>query len=128
MRRHIDLLGLLYVVGGVLSVVAAASLLALSLGAFSIGRSAEGESAAFAAGVTGVAFASVALLMAAWGGANALVGRALRRFSPGARLACFALAVLNLFLLPFGTALSVYTVWVLLHPESRRLLSSGTRS
>lgn len=128
MKRHIDLLGLLYVVGGALSVVAAASLFALALGAFSINRAAEAGDAAFAAGVTAVAFGGVALLLAAWGGANAWAGRALRRFSPWARLACFALAVLNLFLLPFGTALAVYTLWVLLHPESRRLLSHGPPS
>lgn len=122
MKRHIDLLGLLYIVGGALSVVAAASLMALALGAFSISAHAADQQA-FAAKVTGLSFAVVALTLAAWGGANAVAGRALRRGSAGARLACFALAVLNLFLLPFGTALSVYTLWVLLHPESKRLLS-----
>lgn len=123
MKRHIDLLGLLHVVGGALSVVAAASLLVLGLGAFSIAANAADEQAVFAARLTGVAFALVAVLLAAWGAANALAGRALRRGSSWARLACFALAVFNLFLLPFGTALSVYTLWVLLHPESRRLLA-----
>lgn len=127
MKRHIDLLGLLYVVGGALSVVAAASLLALSLGAFSIGAAGEGDEG-FAAGVTGIAFAAVALTLGAWGAANAFAGRALRRHSPWARLACLALATLNLFLLPFGTALSVYTVWVLLQPEARRLLAHDPRS
>lgn len=123
MKRHIDLLGLLYIVGGALSVVAAASLFALALGAFSISGQEGDQQAAFAAHLTGLTFAVVALTLGAWGGANAAAGRALRRGSPGARIACFALAVLNLFLLPFGTALSVYTLWVLLHPESKRLLS-----
>jgi len=31
------------------------------------------------------------------------------------------LAVFNLFVLPFGTALAVYTFWVLLHNETRAL-------
>jgi hypothetical protein len=32
-----------------------------------------------------------------------------------------ALAVLNLFFLPFGTALAVYSFWVLLADPTRRL-------
>ena len=128
MRRHVDLLGLLHVIGGALSVVAAASLAVLALGALSIRWGATGENAALAAGVSAVAFAMVAATLGAWGGANVLAGRALRRSSPQARHACLALAVLNLFLLPFGTALSVYTFWVLLHQESRRLFAAGGRT
>ena len=33
------------------------------------------------------------------------------------------LAVINLFVLPFGTALAIYTFWVLLHNEARALSS-----
>ena len=122
MQRHIDLLGLLYMVGGFLSVLVAASLLVLGLGTFSIAWTAPGDNTALAAGVTATAFSLVALAVAAWGGANVLAGRALRRHSPRGRLACIALAVVNIFLLPFGTALSVYALWVLLHHQSRRLL------
>lgn len=126
MKRHIQLLGLLYIVGGALSLVAAASLLVLAIGAFSLVVPDGEEQAAFAARLTGVTLAVVALTLGAWGGANAWVGRALRRGSAWARLACLGLAVFNLFLLPFGTALSVYTLWVLLHAESRRLLSPAS--
>jgi hypothetical protein len=31
------------------------------------------------------------------------------------------LAVPNLFVLPFGTALGIYAFWVLLHDEARRM-------
>jgi len=31
------------------------------------------------------------------------------------------LSVVNLFVLPFGTALAIYTFWVLLHDEVRAL-------
>jgi hypothetical protein len=122
MKRHVLLLGLLYMVGGALSVVAAVSLLVLGLGALSIRAHESMAASEFAAGVTAAAFFAIGLLLALWGGANVAAGRALRALSPRGRLACLALAVLNLFLLPFGTALSVYAVWVLLHPVSRRLL------
>ena len=50
-----------------------------------------------------------------------LTGFAMRRRRYWARLAGLALAVLNLFFLPFGTALAIYAFWVLLSDQSRRL-------
>ena len=40
---------------------------------------------------------------------------------PGGRVLMLALAVVNLLVLPFGTALGVYALWVLLNNEGRRL-------
>ena len=72
-----------------------------------------------AAGVTAGAFAVFAVALLAGGGANAWAGRALRRNQPRGRLAVLWLGVLNLFVLPFGTALGIYAFWVLLHNETR---------
>jgi hypothetical protein len=36
------------------------------------------------------------------------------------------LAVVNLFVLPVGTALGIYTFWVLLHNDARALFEHGT--
>ncbi len=47
-------------------------------------------------------------------------GRALRRYRPWARLAALGLAVINVVLFPFGTALGAYACWVLLTDEGRR--------
>ena len=49
-------------------------------------------------------------------------GRALRRRQPAGRSAILWLSVPNLFVLPFGTALGVYALWVLLHHEARTLV------
>ena len=38
-----------------------------------------------------------------------------------ARLTALAVAVLDLFLVPFGTVLSLYALWVLMHPDVRPL-------
>lgn len=121
MQRHINLLGLLYVLGGALSALVAASLLLLGLGAFTMAWMPSGENAGLAPALAGTVFTVVALLLGGWGGANWLAGRALRRGAPKARLACLALSILNLFLLPFGTALSIYAIWVLMHHDSRRI-------
>ena len=49
-----------------------------------------------------------------------MTGWAIRRRSRRGRLAALALAIPNLVLVPFGTALGVYTFWVLLNNDARR--------
>jgi len=59
----------------------------------------------------GLLIAAVVTIMAGWG----LLQRA-----PWARLLALVLAFIALFNIPFGTALGVYTLWVLLPAESAR--------
>ena len=101
-----------------MALLLAASLVLLAVGAGAIARtSPDPLTAAFTALL--FVFFAAALGVAGW--ANAWTGRALRGHrSPGRTLA-LALAVLNLFVLPFGTALGIYSLWVLLHNESRAL-------
>lgn len=116
MTKHIELVGLLYLLAGAITVLVAATVFILGLGALSI---ASGE-ARVAAGVTAATFIIVALLLVLWAAVNAWLGRELRRGTrPLTRTIAFVVAVLHLFVLPFGTALGVYTMWVLLHPETR---------
>jgi hypothetical protein len=49
-----------------------------------------------------------------------IVGRSLGRRQNAGRVAALALAVLNLIVVPFGTALGIYTFWVLLNDDARR--------
>jgi hypothetical protein len=125
LQKHVDVVGVLHLVAGVLSLLVALTMLLLALGALSIFLGAEAETANVAAGVTAAAFLVGGVLMAVWAAANAGVGRALRRGRPWGRTAALALAVLNLFIVPFGTALSIYTLWALLHEETRRLFEQG---
>jgi hypothetical protein len=91
----------------------------LALGAIAVGMTSEGRE--IPAGVTAVAFGVCAAALLAAGAANAWAGSAIhRRHAPG-RLAALALAVPNLFVLPFGTALGIYAMWVLLHDEARKM-------
>lgn len=123
MTRHVDLLSVLYRLWGVLALVAGLAILVLALGALAVitseGRAALGPDVA--AGLTVAAFFVFAVLALLWGGAHVLTGMALRRHRSWARLVGLGLAVLNLFFLPFGTALAVYTFWILLSNETRRL-------
>ena len=89
----------------------------LAAGAAAIGWTTQGDEVA--AAITAVAFLLCAVLLLAAGAANAWAGNALKRRAPNGRLVTLALAVPNLFVLPFGTALGIYAFWVLLHNETR---------
>jgi hypothetical protein len=72
-----------------------------------------------AAGITAASLAVVALAALLWALAHHAAGRGLRARRPWARNLALVLAAFNLLLLPLGTALGLYTLWVLLHEEVR---------
>lgn len=119
MTAHLRLLSILQLTWGAIGLLLGVSTLLLALGAVAILVSAAGDR--FAAGVTAAAFGVFAAALIAGGAANAWAGGALRRREPNGRIAVLALGVLNLFILPFGTALAIYGYWVLLHNESRMM-------
>ena len=117
MPSHLRLLGVLQRLWGAIGVLLGISTLILAIGAAAIGWTTDGDEVA--AGITAVAFAICAVLLLAAGFANGWAGKALKRHQPIGRLATLVLAVPNLFVLPFGTALGIYAFWVLLHNETR---------
>jgi hypothetical protein len=123
LTAHLHLLWVLQLVWGGIGILLGVSTLMLAAGAAAIGWTTRGDE--LAAGITAVAFIVCATLLLAAGGANAWAGTAMKRRQPNGRLATLALAVLNLFILPFGTALGVYAFWVLLHNETRAMFEPG---
>jgi hypothetical protein len=119
MPSHLRLLGILQLTWGAIGLLLGASMLLLAIGAVAIGLMATGDPVA--SGVTALTFSVFAGALILFGAANAWAGRALRRAQPAGRSAVLALSVPNLFVLPFGTALGVYALWVLLHNEARAL-------
>ena len=117
MRSHLRLLGVLQLTWGAIGLLLGAALLLLAVGALAIGILDEGDRVG--AGVTAFTFGIFAAALLAGGAANAWAGRALRRHEAAGRSAVLWLSVVNLFLLPFGTALGIYAWWVLLHAEAR---------
>jgi len=122
-RSHVSLLGLLQLTWGGMGLLLGASLMLLAAGAIAIARQPEADP--FTAGATAFVFAVFAMAVATGGWANVWAGRALRRHRPQGRTGALVLALVNLFVLPFGTALAIYTFWVLLHNEVRALFESA---
>jgi len=133
MRHHINVLGLLHMVWGVFAALAGVSLAILAAGTRAAVSAAAGTGANVATDTLGSS-AAVWLLgvtgafLFLCGVALATTGRRLRATQPGARLAALMLALPNLLILPFGTALGVYTYWVLLNNDARDAFGRPQRS
>lgn len=121
MERHIRLLGILASLWGALAMLVGVSMLLLSAGALAILLGPEGEAVGFAAGFTAATFASIGVFTLVWGVAHVVAASMLGRRQPGGRVLMLGLAIVNLLVLPFGTALGAYALWVLLTNEGRRL-------
>ena len=126
MKRHVDLLSTLYLVWGAIFVLVALAGCALALGAAAIAESSGPVrfSSEMAARLTAATIAIIAIIALVWGALHLYIGRTLRRHRPSARLISLALALGNLILFPFGTALGGYACWVLLKDEGRSLFEN----
>ena len=121
MERHVTLLAILCSLWGALSMLVGMALLLLAVGAIAILFSPEGRSVTFAAGLTATAFAVMGAVALIWGAAHVGASVLLRQRQPAGRFLTLGLALVNLLVLPFGTALGAYALWILLANDGRRL-------
>lgn len=125
MTRHVGLLGSLYLIWGALSVVVSLAMLALGFAALAIaGSAASGEPGTLiATGFVAGLFLTLSVLAMLWGAIHLWDALALQRGREWARVIGIVLAILNLLLLPLGTALGAYGLWVLTRRDARVLFS-----
>lgn len=121
MERHVTILAILTNLWGLLAMLIGVSLLFLSGGALASFTAAQTETVGIAAGVLAGAFALIGAFALVWGATHVWSAMLLRRRHPWGRALGLALAVVNLVLIPFGTAFGIYALWVLLTNEGRRL-------
>jgi hypothetical protein len=126
MHLHVNVLGWLHFIWGVLGALVGASLLILALGTNTALRELGSFGAAEHAAVW--LFVICGLTLVAAGGVMMLVARALARRRAAGRVAALVLAVPNLVIVPFGTALGIYAFWVLLNDDARREFGRPPRS
>jgi len=120
-ERHVKILAILSSLWGALAMLVGLCMLVLSGGALAFLTTPQGEPVGFAAGLTAGVFAIIGVFALLWGGAHVWSAVLLRRREPLGRILGLALALVNLLVLPFGTALGIYALWVLLTNEGRRL-------
>jgi hypothetical protein len=124
---HVALVGALFIIWGLLTALVGVSTLALGIGAVALLASARGGGQ-MAAGITAAAFTTLALIAIAWGAAHVLVGIPLRQRKPWARVIALMLGSVDLLLLPYGTALGIYTLWALLNEKGKALFIDAPRT
>ena len=125
MASHVNFVGVLFIVWGLLTTLVGVSTLALGVSAVALIPSASrgGGAGGFAAGVTAAVFTTLAIIAMLWGTAHVVVGVPLRRHRPWARLMALMLGSVDLLLLPYGTALGMYALWVLLNEKGKALFN-----
>jgi hypothetical protein len=115
MRDHIRILGWCFIIYS-----AVIALVGLGIGSVILfGGAISGDrQALFVTGAVGAAIACFLMIISLPG---FFVGGGLLKMKPWARIGAIILGVLHILSFPFGTALGIYTLWVLLKPETEAL-------
>ena len=126
MTTHVKVLGVLYIALSALG-VASALFLALAVGTASsiVGISAEPQDAAIALPIIGVAGTALVVFLLAISLPGLITGIGLLKLQPWARIVGIVLSAINLINIPFGTALGIYGLWVLLNKETEQLFAGN---
>src|SRR5262245_44992976 len=124
---HVDFLGLLFIVWGVLTTLIGLSTLALGVGAVAM-LSSTTRPVGFAAEFTAAAFMALAIIAIIWGAAHVAVGVPLRKCRHWTRMGALMLGSVDLLLLPYGTALGIYALWTLLRADGKKLFETARPS
>jgi hypothetical protein len=123
MKKHVELVGLLYQLWGGMSLLLSVSLLSTGIAATAIGAAATPSATGgkLAAGIVAAVFFTLSALGLIFGVVHLWIGSRLRRLREWARAFAIVLAVVDLFLIPFGTALGIYALWALINDRSKPL-------
>ncbi len=114
MEKHIHLLSILYIAFSIMGVLTALVVFVILTGG---GILSGDEQALFITSAVGTTISTIIFIFSIPG---IIGGYALYKGKNWARILIMILAAFNLFNIPLGTILGVYTFWVLLQEESMR--------
>ncbi len=121
MAQHVKILGILHVVFGAMGVFAALVVLMI-FGGISAFVSMSDRSTDLPAPILGLIGGFVFILLLVLSLPGLIIGIGLMQFKPWARIGGIVLSALDLLSLPpFGTALGIYGLWVLLNRETEQM-------
>ena len=126
MSDHVRILAVLYIVFGVLGLLGALVILLIFGGIAGIVDAAVLDpDAQIAIPILGVIGAAIVVLLLVVSLPGIIAGIGLLQFQSWARMVAIILSALNIMNVPFGTALGIYGLWVLLHQETERLFGAA---
>jgi len=123
MEIHVKVLGALQIALGAFGLFGAAVLMVVFGGAAGmVGANVDADAAIAVPiiGITGVALVAFLIVLSL---PSVLIGIGLLRFRPWARIAGIVVSMLSLVMIPFGTIVGAYGLWVLFSNETERLFS-----
>jgi hypothetical protein len=125
MDTHVKVLGVLYIVLSALGIVVALfMMLAFGLATGIVGATADAHDAAIALPVIGIAGTALVTFLLMLAVPGLVTGIGLLKHRPWARILGIVLSAIHLIHIPFGTAVGVYGLWVLLNKETEPLFTS----
>jgi len=124
MAQHVKILGILHLVFGGLGVLAAITVL-LIFGGISavVGVGARSSDSLAAVPIISAIGGFVFILVLALSLPGLIAGIGLLQLRPWARLLTIILSAFDLLSIPFGTALGIYGLWVLLNREAEQMFT-----
>jgi hypothetical protein len=125
MAQHVKILGILHIVFGGLGVLAAILVLVIFGGVSAVvGLSDHSSDSLTAIPILGIIGGFVFILVLVLSLPGLIIGIGLMQFKPWARIAGIILSAFDLLSVPpFGTALGIYGLWVLLNNETERMFA-----
>jgi dipeptide/tripeptide permease len=117
MDKHVTVLGALYIALGLLALLVGAVAFTVIGGAGVISGDPD---AMFATGIVATVIGIFLFVIAL---PSIIAGVGLLKRKPWARILSLILGALNIFNIPFGTALGIYTFWVLLNDQTAPLFT-----
>jgi hypothetical protein len=126
METHVKVLGILHIVFGAIGILIGLFVLAFFGGlAGLVGATEQSEGAFVAIPILGGIGGLVFVLLLAISLPGIIAGVGLLGFKPWARILSIVISGLELLNVPFGTALGIYGLWVLLSNRTEILFQRG---
>jgi hypothetical protein len=122
MEQHVKILAILNLVYGGLGVLAIIVILVVFGGTAGLVAADHDPEAGVAVGVMGAVGGFAALCVALFSAPPFVAGIGLLKMRPWARTWTLVASIINLLSIPFGTALGIYGLWVILKDETVALL------
>ncbi len=123
MDTHVKVLGALQIALGAFGLFAAVVvMLAFGVGATAVGASGA-DDAAIALPIIGITGMALVIFLVVLSLPGVIIGIGLIRLRPWARIAGIVLSILSLMMIPFGTVVGIYGLWVLFNKETERLFA-----
>ena len=119
MTGHVKVVGILWIVWGAVGLIIGLFVASLLIGAGLIAKIEGGEPEALSILTIIATFITGLFLILSL--PDIIVGIGILKHQQWGRILGFILAALNLLSIPFGTALGIYTLYVLLSPEGQAI-------